>query len=175
MKMELDFVRRPLRIGAPGAALLAFGIIAAAVSVQQYMAVSAEIAARQSEPDAGPQAAARGRAGAAVDLEQLRARLLAANQILEKRTVPWDALFRDIESASDKQVGLLSVQPEPAARVVRITGEAHDAAALAAYIERLEQKPSLGNVYLTGHELRQEQGRTVIRFALSANWTAEPA
>ena len=172
MRMELDFVRRPLRIGA---ALLGVGILAAAFSLQQYFAITAEIAARESAADASPRAPARELAGAAVDLEQLRARLLAANRILEKRTVPWDALFRDIESASDKQVGLLSVQPEPAARLVRITGEAHDAAALAAYIERLEQKASLGNVYLTGHELRQEQGRTVIRFALSANWTAEPA
>jgi len=66
------------------------------------------------------------------------------------------------------------VQPDLPGRQVRIGGEAHDAAALVAYITRLEEKASLSGVLLTEHELRQEQGRAVIRFSLSAVWTAEP-
>jgi len=170
MNLELDFVRRPPLIGVTGAVLLVAGLIAAGVSVEQYFSVTAEIAGRER-----PVADARSTRGAApVNIEQLRARLLAANHVLEKRTAPWDALFRDIEAVSDKKIGLLSVQPDLPSRQVRIGGEAHDAAALVAYITRLEEKASLSGVLLTEHELRQEQGRAVIRFSLSAVWTAEP-
>jgi hypothetical protein len=171
MKLELDFVRHRALIGAPGAALLVAGLVAAGFSVEQYFGVTAEIAARE-RPVAAERTLQR---SAPLNLEQLRARLTAANQVLEKRTAPWDALFRDIEAASDKKVGLLSVQPDLPGRQVRIGGEAQDAAALAGYITRLEEKASLGSVLLTDHELRQEQGRTVIRFSLIAVWTAEPA
>ena len=174
MNLQLDFVRAPSRIGLPGAALLVCGLIAAAFSVQQYVVVSAEIAGRERSSD-NTERSARRDGGLPVNLEQLRVRLLAANRVLEKRTTPWDALFRDIEAVSDKKIGLLSVQPELSGRQVRITGEAHDAAALAEYIKRLEQKASLANVHLTDHEMRQEQGRSVIRFGLSATWTVEPA
>jgi hypothetical protein len=171
MNLELDFVRRRALIGAPGAALLVAGVLAAGLSAEQYFTVTAELAAR-ARPVVAERASAR---STPANLEQLRARLLAANQILEKRTAPWDALFRDIEAVSDKKIGLLSVQPDLPGRQVRIGGEAQDAAALAGYITRLEEKASLGSVLLTDHELRQEQGRTVIRFSLIAVWTAEPA
>lgn len=174
MKPNLDFVAVPARFGPAGIIVLVCGLGAAAFSVQQYMEASTELAARESVRGSAPRPAAR--AGATpVDLEHLRLRLLAANQVLEKRTAPWDALFRDIESVSDKKIGLLSVQPEIAGRVVRITGEARDAAALAEYITRLEEKASLGNVHLTEHETRPDSGSTVIRFGLSAAWTMGPA
>jgi hypothetical protein len=172
MNLELDFVRVPARVGASGLALLGCGVLAAVFSVQQYIALNGEIAARERVE--APRETIDPRVPA-VDLDQLRARLLAANKIVEKRTTPWDALFRDIEAVADKKVGLLSVQPELAGRQVRITGEAHDAAALAAYITRLSQKASLRDVYLTDHEMRQVDGQPVIRFGLAASWVLEPA
>jgi Tfp pilus assembly protein PilN len=172
MNLELDFVRKSARISAPGAAMLACGLLAAGFSLQQYVMLTAEIDSRAHE--GGARAVLR-EIGKEVDLDQLRARLLAANKIVAKRTTPWDALFRDIEAVSDKKVGLLSVQPELAGRQVRITGEAHDVAALTGYIERLAQKSSLGNLHLTGHEVRKVDGQSVIRFGLSATWTMEPA
>jgi hypothetical protein len=172
MNLELDFVRKSTRMGAPGALLLACGLLAAGFSLQQYVSLTAEIDSRAHQGGARPTAR---EGGAAVNLDQLRTRLLAANNIVEKRTTPWDALFRDIEAVSDKKIGLLSVQPELAGRQVRITGEAHDVAALAGYIKRLAQKSSLGDLHLTDHEILKVEGQTVIRFGLSAIWTMEPA
>jgi len=174
MKPSLDFVRAPSRVGTAGIVLLAGGLAAAAFSVHQYMEASAELAAREQVSSAESRQVTTA-AATPVNVEQLRARLLAANQVLEKRTTPWDALFRDIEAVSDKKIGLLSVQPEIAGRVVRITGEAHDAAALAQYITHLEETASLAGVHLTEHETRQDSGRTVIRFGLSAVWAMGPA
>jgi len=174
MTLGLDFVHVPSRVGLPGVLLLACGLAVAAFSVQQYLTLTSEIAVREhaNNRDARPSARA---GGPVVNLDQLRMRLQAANQVLEKRTTPWDALFRDIESVTDKKVGLLSVEPEIAGRIVRITGEAGDAAALAGYITHLEEKASLANVHLTEHTMRQDSGRSVIRFGLSAVWTMEPA
>jgi Tfp pilus assembly protein PilN len=56
--------------------------------------------------------------------------------------------------------------------MLRITGEARNAAALANYIARLEQQPSLNQVYLAEHELHMEQQRTSLRFGLNAVWAS---
>ncbi|HWP87787.1 MAG TPA: PilN domain-containing protein, partial [Burkholderiales bacterium] len=77
---------------------------------------------------------------------------------------------RDIENASDDKIGLLAVQPDAATGVVRITGEARDAAALTDYITRLEAQPSLQNVHLAEHEIKLNQGHPVVRFNLNATW-----
>ncbi|HUO44301.1 MAG TPA: PilN domain-containing protein [Burkholderiales bacterium] len=168
MRLDADFVRRRPAFGAPGLAILLAGIIGAALTVQQYVSVHHRIDALQRDLDAAgrDQSAAGG-----PDLEQLRARIRLANQIIQKKAVPWDALFRDIEAASSRDVGLLSIEPDVAGRQVKISGEARDAATLARYIETLGRKASLSDVYLTQHELRQEQGSPVLYFDVNATWT----
>lgn len=167
MKLQLDFVRPRRRYTWLGALLLSSGIALAGFSVQQYFAAEGEIAALERELAR----LARGAGGEPkVDLDRLRARIVLANQVVRKKTVPWDGLFRDIENASDDKIGLLAVQPDAATGVVRITGEARDTAALTAYITRLEAQPSLQNVYLAEHEIKLNQGHLVVRFNLNATW-----
>ena len=167
MKLQLDFVRPRRRYTWLGALLLSSGIALAGFSVQQYFAAEGEIAALERELAR----LARGAGGEPkVDLDRLRARIVLANQVVRKKTVPWDGLFRDIETASDDKIGLLAVQPDAATGVVRITGEARDAAALTDYITRLEAQPSLQNVHLAEHEIKLNQGRPVVRFNLNATW-----
>ncbi len=165
----MDFVRPRRHHSWQGALLLATGITAALAGLQQYFSVERAIAALERElavvhGDRG----ARGESK--VDLDQLRARIVLANQVVRKKTMPWDGLFRDIESASDSRIGLLAVQPDAASGVVRISGEARDAAALTEYIGRLEARPSLKNVHLAEHEVKLDQGRAVVRFNLNATW-----
>jgi Tfp pilus assembly protein PilN len=167
MRLQLDFVRSRRRYTWLGALLLSSGIVLAGFSVQQYFAAEAEIAALERELAR----LARGAGGEPkVDLDRLRARIVLANQVVRKKTVPWDGLFRDIENASDDKIGLLAVQPDAATGVVRITGEARDAAALTDYITRLEAQPSLQNVHLAEHEIKLNQGHPVVRFNLNATW-----
>ncbi|MDB5811373.1 MAG: hypothetical protein JWN94_3495 [Betaproteobacteria bacterium] len=169
MKLELDFVRPRRRYTLTGALLLVAGIAAAAFGTQQYVAASREIAALEREL-ASLTPATRARANGTADVDRLRARIVLANQVVRKKTVPWDGLFRDIESASSVKIGLLAVEPDAAAGLVRISGEARDAAALTDYIERLEAQSSLKNVHLAGHEVKMNQGRPVVRFNLNATW-----
>jgi Tfp pilus assembly protein PilN len=171
-QLALDFVRRRPASARTGAALLVGGALAAALSLQQYFSIRHDTDAVTSR--LGLIAAVAKRAGERpeIDPEQLRSRIRLAGQVVEKRTIPWDSLFRDIEAASATDVGVLSIQPDAAGRVLRITGEARNAAALAAYIARLEQQPSLHQVYLAEHELHAERNHSSLRFGLHANWIA---
>jgi Tfp pilus assembly protein PilN len=170
MKLDLDFVRSRRRYSWHGALLLVGGIVAAAFGVQQYFAAERAVTALERELAMLARGAGNG-TGRNADLDQLRARIVLANQVVRKKTVPWDGLFRDIENASDSRIGLLAVQPDAASGLVRISGEARDAAALTDYITRLEAQPSLRNVHLAGHEIKVNQGRPVVRFDLNATWT----
>jgi Tfp pilus assembly protein PilN len=171
MKLDHDFARPRRRHSLPGAVLLAGGIAAAVFGVQQYFAAEHEVRVLEHEV-AMLASGARNGNGRSVDLERLRTRIVLANQVVRKKTVPWDGLFRDIENASDSKIGLLAVQPDAASGAVRISGEARDASALTDYITRLEAQPSLQNVHLAEHEVKVIQGRPVVRFNLNATWTA---
>jgi Tfp pilus assembly protein PilN len=174
MRLDLDFVRPRRRYSWHGALLLLGGIVAAGAGVQQYYSAERAVIALEREL-ALLSRGAGGASGRNADLDQLRARIMLANQVVRKKTVPWDGLFRDIENASDSKIGLLAVQPDAATGLVRISGEARDAAALTDYVTRLEAQPSLQNVHLAGHEIKATQGRPVVRFDLNATWTgAQP-
>ena len=170
MKLELDFVQPRIRFTWRGAVLLAGGIALASLSIHQYMAAGREIIALEGELATLTRGAVHTGGAPGVALDQLRARIVLANQVVRKRIVPWDGLFRDIESASDNKIGLLSVQPDVASGLVNISGEARDAAALTDYMGRLEAQPSLEDVHLAAHEIRSNQGRQVVRFNLNATW-----
>jgi Tfp pilus assembly protein PilN len=170
MKLEMDFVRTRRSCTVQGALLLLSGIILTGAGVQQYFAARQEIAALERELAMLARAPRGDRGERQVDIDRLRGRIVLANQVVRKKTVPWDSLFRDIERASDNQIGLLAVQPDAPSGVVRISGEARDAAALTDYIVRLEAQPSLQNVHLAEHEMKLNQGRAVVRFNLNATW-----
>jgi hypothetical protein len=93
-----------------------------------------------------------------------------ANTVIERMNVPWDSLFRELEGAADESVALLAIQPDPASRQVRIAGEARKLDAVLNYVERLEARDSLSNVFLLGHETRDAPPRPVA-FTLTAQWT----
>jgi Tfp pilus assembly protein PilN len=169
MRLDHDFAHPRRRYSLQGALLLAGGLFAAGFGVQQYFTAEREVTVLEREV-AMLASATRGGAGPGVDLDRLRTRIVLANQVVRKKTVPWDGLFRDIENASDSKIGLLAVQPDAASGSVRISGEARDTAALTDYITRLAAQPSLQNVHLAEHEVKVVQGRSIVRFNLNATW-----
>jgi Tfp pilus assembly protein PilN len=172
VKLEMDFVRTRRPWTMHGVLLLLTGIAVAGAAIQQYVVANQDIAALEREIGVHARAPGGNPRERQADIDRLRGRILLANQVVRKKTVPWDGLFRDIESASTPKIGLLTVQPDASSGVVRISGEALDAAALTAYIERLEAQPSLANVHLAEHEIKLQQGRPVVRFNLNATWAA---
>jgi Tfp pilus assembly protein PilN len=111
---------------------------------------------------------------ASLNAQQLRAEINQANVVLAQLALPWEALFRDIESSQRGRVALLSIEPNADKRTVKITGEAKDLAAMLSYLQFLQQKPSLHGVYLQSHHVDQQTAEKPVRFTLNASWVIKP-
>lgn len=93
-----------------------------------------------------------------------------ANQAAGLLTIPWDDLFSAVESATDKQIALLSLQPSFPKAELRIAGEADDFGALRRYLDRLDASRVLVGVQLLSHEVVSRGAASPIRFELTAKW-----
>jgi Tfp pilus assembly protein PilN len=176
--LHLDFLRPVPARPWWGFALLAAGALAAAAALWRYQQVRAEVdeleaAVAQLERFARRDSP-RLRA-AAGDPKALVQEIRAANAVIERLAVPWDALFRELEGAAADGVALLSIQPDPAGGQVRIAGEAKRYPDVLAYVARLEAREHLANVFLAGHEVRTGAPQRPVAFSLVADWVARDA
>jgi hypothetical protein len=110
--------------------------------------------------------------GKEADDPALARRLAAANAVIDQLAVPWDALFRGLESADARGLGVLAVSPDPRERTLRVSGEARSVPEVLAYVERLSVVPMLTQVHLTHYETMQREGATLVAFTVGAAWQA---
>lgn len=111
---------------------------------------------------------------ASLNAQQLRTEINQANTVLAQLALPWEALFRDIESSQRSRVALLSIEPNTDKRTVKITGEAKDLAAMLSYTQFLQEKESLTGVYLQSHHVELQSAEKPVRFTLQAAWVIKP-
>lgn len=171
--LTLDFQRAARVIPWVGMLLLLIG----AIVVGQVVNHERELAGQIELANARLEVLARGgqyKPAQAIDPETLQQEIRHANEILQQLALPWGALFKVLETSNEKEIALLSIQPDAGKRVLRLAGEAKNFDALLAYIARLEQSPMLHQVYLASHELRLQDAEKPVRFALVANWTVQP-
>jgi len=171
-RMHFDFLQPHARHPGLGMLLLLAGVASAGLLLAQHYKVSQETTlfeerisdARRMERRAMPHLETR-RSGRAL-AEEIR----DANAVIARMNIPWDALFRDLESAADEGVALLAIQPDPASQQVRIDGEARKLETVLGYVKRLQAREGLTDVFLLGHEMRDAPPRPVT-FTLTARWT----
>ena len=153
-----------------GALVLAASLIVCAGLGWHYRALTQEIDAaekrieqllRINSPLRQPRAGSR---------QTLINEVRLVNQAALQLTIPWDDLFREVESASDRRVALLALQPNFQKREVRISGEADDFGALRRYLDRLERGEELEGVRLISHEFVTRGTATPVRFEITAGW-----
>lgn len=96
-----------------------------------------------------------------------------ANEVISQLTLPWDQLFSAVEDAADKDVALLSIQPDRRKGMVTIGGEAKDIAAMLDYMRRLGDEKPLKGVALLSHQIQLNDPQKPVRFNLSAKWITE--
>ncbi len=175
--LQLDFLHPAGPRLQVGLALLALGVAAVGFVAWRYYALSGDVERVEARLEDVRRLARR-------DLPRMRlpagdAKLLAqevtrANAVLASLTLPWDAMFGELESAASANVALLGIQPDGAGRQVRLAGEARRFEDLLAYIARLEATPGFANVFLSGHELKPGPGGQVVAFTLAAEWVGRP-
>jgi Tfp pilus assembly protein PilN len=95
--------------------------------------------------------------------------LAAARETVQRLSTPWDKLFGALESAASDQVALLSIEPDPKAGTVKISGDSKDYLAVLTYVLNLSRAEALSGVQLARHELKSDAQKTV-GFSVSASW-----
>ncbi len=177
--LHLDFLHPTAAAPRLGLALLLVGLVVAGAVGWRYVTLDRE-ATRLEARIADTQRMARRDFAvvpvAAGDPKVVAQELGQANTILASLAVPWDALFRSLETAGGNSVGLVGIQPDGSGRQVRISGEARRFEDLVAYLKRLEATDGFSNVFLAAHEMKGESkgnSRTrSIGFTLHADWSA---
>lgn len=172
-RLHLDFVRPRAPRTWLGAGLLAAGAFAAVATLAEYRMLAGESARLEARITDTQRMARREMPRlrqAALDPKALADEVRNANAVLAQLTIPWDALFSEIEAAGDRTIALLSIQPDARTRALRITGEARRFEDVLAYVGRLEQRPGIAHVFLASHELRQGGAQRPVAFALVAQW-----
>lgn len=169
--VDVDFAQRRAW-GLPQAVLLAAGLGASAAVLQAYAQLRDETGVLQAEVARHDRAQrrARGEPDAAPASPAAQQELRRADATIRQISLPWEPLFETLEITSGAGVALLSVQPDPKAEQVTISGEAKSYDELLSYTERLAQTKLLDRVYLTGHEVKQRDSVRPVAFSLAAHW-----
>ncbi|MBI3563000.1 MAG: PilN domain-containing protein [Gammaproteobacteria bacterium] len=173
--LDYQLTQRPARRSEQ--LLLIAGLIATVVVALHYRSSSAMIEQLQSQQIRLEQQTNRHKSDSRIsslDAQQLRAEIKQANAVLAQLGLPWESLFRDIESSQRQPIALLVIEPDAEKHAVRITGEARDLPAVLSYIKYLQKKPSLTNIYLQSHQVDLQTAEKPIRFVITAAWVITP-
>ena len=171
--LHLDFLHPAGPRIQVGVALLAVGVAAAVLVAWRFYALGRDVDelevrladVKRLERRELPRIRVAG-----ADPKVLAQEVGRANAVLASLTLPWDAMFGELESAANANVGLLAIQPEASGRQVRLAGEARTFEELLAYIARLEATPGFANVLLATHELKPGGAGRSVAFTLTADW-----
>lgn len=174
--LHLDYQRRTRPIPWLGLGVLVSALTALAMLASQYHELGQRTAmweARAAHDER--QSNDRARALRPVSGQAAREQALEvqhANLVLRQLSLPWDTLFRAVESAGGETVALLSMEPDIQKGTVRISGEAKNFDAMLEYVRQLGARDVFGSVHLQSHQIQQDDPQKPVRFSLLAVWKA---
>jgi Tfp pilus assembly protein PilN len=172
--VQLDFLQPGRRASGSGVVLLAAGVVAAFVVLLFHGELLGE--AQQLEAQVA-KLERRSRGLAPVDVrveESVQQEIRRANEVIDQLALPWDRLFRAVESAASDRVALRGIAPDAKAGTVQISAETADPEAMFDYVRKLEQQSGLSQVYLLQHQRERRNTARPIRFLVSASWMQRP-
>lgn len=102
--------------------------------------------------------------------EAERVRHAQAARVAAELRAPWAELLATFEEHGHGDVGLLKLEPDAKAGIVRITGQARGTQALFAYLRELEADPRLVQVALTTQQAERDTPGQPLRFVIQAGW-----
>lgn len=164
-RLDIDFVRAGQRSRWAGPVLLAVSVAAAAhaaVSFADLRGSVREAEAKLARLSPGERTRGKGKTSSE--------ELAAAREAVQRLTLPWNALFGALESASSDQVALLAIEPDPRKGTVTISGDSKDYLAALTYVLDLRRAEALSSVELVRHELKSKDPQRPVSFSISATW-----
>lgn len=169
--LQLDYQRSHASSRVAGAALLAAAVALSVMLYSGYSDLSAEVELAEDklarlEGLSGRKPATRATGDADLSAEEMK----RAGEVLERLALPWDKLFKAVESSASEHVALLSIQPDEKRGSVSIGGEARNVDAMLDYVRRLQQSGTLRNIYLVNHQVELQDAQMPVRFLVVATW-----
>jgi Tfp pilus assembly protein PilN len=163
-RLELDYVARPRGRRWIGFVVLAVALAALGALVADYRGQRRELAALQPAGEA-IDVAPRPAAGAGQRTEE-QARQAAV--IVRQLSLPWAGIIEALEKASTGDIALLQLQPDVQQRVLRVTAEARDRAAMLDYLRRLGGTGAFSEVHLVSHKVQADDPSHPVQFVVQA-------
>jgi hypothetical protein len=105
----------------------------------------------------------------AIGKVNLSQEIINANDVLRRLSVPWDELFKAVETSSGSHITLLTLEPDFDNKQVKISGEANTYPTIMKYITELQSQEVFGSVFLQNHDIKQDDPDKPVRFTLVAN------
>jgi Tfp pilus assembly protein PilN len=93
-----------------------------------------------------------------------------ARQIINRLSIPWDSFFAGIESVSNANVAILSIEPDMQTGQLSIEGEARDYPAVLTLVARLNATKPFSEVFLLRHEIKRDDPQHPVSFSISMHW-----
>ena len=176
-RLAIDFAPRTARalwhrlpVGAMLVMLVALLVIGGAgvqmVSLQQQTASAQQALALTAVREQAPVERQRTVAAAAVTPAQA----VSVNNAIKKLNVPWVELLDALEEAASPKVALLELRPDIVSRQLVAVAEAGNSDAMFAYVRKLQAQPMLTSVYLSSHQVSEQDRNKPIRFEFTATW-----
>ncbi len=168
-KLHLDY-HRNTKPPMAGAILLLISIAAAMLAWGQYHRLTSGIDAWEDSRKKLEKVSGKQAQGNAQDARGPFQDMKQANEVLRQIALPWEKLFLAVESSTDPEVTLLSMEPDVEKHTVNIGCEAKDIGAMLNFIKRLKERQELGSVYLQSHRVQEHDPEKPVRFSLIALW-----
>jgi Tfp pilus assembly protein PilN len=171
-RFHLDFVRSRRPAGVAGVILLIVGIVAfSGILGMDLLSLRPTLASIQAQVDASQQALeARHPKLAKAELvrfENDRQEVAKASATINR---PWMTLFDKLESLADRQVALLTLEPDPAKGEISLVAEARDLDAMSAYYREIQSLDGFSDVALRNHQTNFQDPDKPVRFRLTLKW-----
>jgi Tfp pilus assembly protein PilN len=174
-RLELDYGKRSDAGRSIGMAMLAVAVLATMKLVDVY-AESRRETERIEAHIAQLERRMSGRTDTAPGLQEATIREIRyANAVIDQIALPWERLFRAVESAANARVALLGITPDQKNGTVEVSGEAADLNTMFDYVKRLERQPTLSRVYLLNHQVNAQDPQRPVRFTVTASWMEKPS
>jgi hypothetical protein len=174
--LDIDFARHNAQPIWSTRQLFVMSVLSAALLLTNYVYLDVQVGSVQSQLDEakGQQTARKGKRGASDGDERQNAELANARQIVASLNRPWERLFVAIEAATNSNVTLLDITPNPQGGDLHVSGDARNFKSVLAFVQALKEQGAatqdLSQVYLASHQIQEQDPLRTIRFEVNASW-----
>jgi hypothetical protein len=179
--LDIDFARHNAQPIWSTRQLFVMSVLSAVLLLTNYVYLDVQVGSVQSQLDEakGQQTARKGKRGASDGDERQNAELANARQIVASLNRPWERLFVAIEAATNSDVTLLDITPNPQGGDLHVSGDARNFKSVLAFVQALKEQGSatqdLSQVYLASHQIQEQDPLRTIRFEVNASWHPKDA